>query len=372
MELKGKVMIMKIMTKIEIINQSNRTIEQLRAHYEIEKVLANRLKHSSKEERKYLYTELYDELFRKVPDHPQLTTKTDMASSVKRVTNEISLLKPFITNKEITFLEIGPGDCALSFEVAKYVKMVIAVDISKEIVKNKFKPPNFELIISDGSSIDIVSNTVEVAYSNQLMEHIHPDDAIIQLQNIHRVLNPGGFYICITPHRYSGPHDISKYFDDVATGFHLKEYTYSELNSMFRSVGFSKIDVLLSYGRFNLKVPVWPFTVLETGINILPKKIKLKLSHTSLFQFFLGIKIVATKENHERTWRGKYERASERLSRFWRDVERAWSTSRRCARSRSERAHRGRQPAPRCDGRSYERSAYIHFQIVLIVVHGTC
>ena len=43
------------------------TPEQLKEHYMIEKELAKKLKNSSKKERRYLYSSLYDELFRKVP-----------------------------------------------------------------------------------------------------------------------------------------------------------------------------------------------------------------------------------------------------------------------------------------------------------------
>ena len=73
------------------------------------------------------------------------------------------------------------------------------------------------------------STTIDMAYSNQLVEHLHPDDIFDQTKNILNILKNKGRYVCITPNKLSGPHDISKYFDDVATGFHLKEYTTREL-----------------------------------------------------------------------------------------------------------------------------------------------
>ena len=51
--------------------QDNRTQEELLEHYKIEKELASKLRNASKEERKHLYTSLYDELFKRVPLHPQ-------------------------------------------------------------------------------------------------------------------------------------------------------------------------------------------------------------------------------------------------------------------------------------------------------------
>jgi hypothetical protein len=73
------------------------------------------------------------------------------------------------------------------------------------------------------------------------MEHLHAEDAIEQLQNIYTALAPGGSHICVTPNKWTGPHDISRYFDDEATGFHMRQYTASELHSLFIEVGFSKI-----------------------------------------------------------------------------------------------------------------------------------
>ena len=86
------------------------------------------------------------------------------------------------------------------------------------------------VVLSDGVSVEVPAASVTLAYSNQLMEHLHPDDALVQLRNIVRALAPGGLYVR-HPNRLTGPHDISMYFDRVATGFHLKEYTATESRS---------------------------------------------------------------------------------------------------------------------------------------------
>ena len=214
----------------EPMKSEHRTTEQVREHYEIEKDLAIRLRNASKQERRHLYSSLYNEMYQRVPHHPQLTQKSSHQRTLAAVSAQIKLFKHLL-GKEITFLEVGPGDCALSLEVTKYVKQVYAVDVSDEITKDLTPPKNFRLILSDGCNIPVPKNSVDVAYSHQLMEHLHPNDAFEQLQNIYNVLTPGGIYICITPNRLSGPHDISKYFDTMASGFHLKEYTVSELSN---------------------------------------------------------------------------------------------------------------------------------------------
>jgi SAM-dependent methyltransferase len=71
---------------------------------------------------------------------------------------------------------LGAGDCALSLEIAKRVKHVFAVDVSEQITAGVQTPDNLTVVICDGCTIPLPANTVDVVYSNQLIEHVHPDD----------------------------------------------------------------------------------------------------------------------------------------------------------------------------------------------------
>ncbi len=271
-----------------------RTTEQLREHYLIERELAGRLRNASREERRLLYSTLYDELYRRVPLHPQLTRKSSPQEIKAAVSSQMKLLKPFLS-EDITFLEAGPGDCALSFEVAKRVKQVYAVDVSDEITKSSKQPPNFHLILSDGSSVPLPPNCVDVAYSNQLMEHLHPDDAREQLENIYSVLIPGAKYICITPNRLGGPYDISRDYDEVATGFHLREYSTRELSGLFRKVGFTRVRVILGAKGVYIRVPIYPAVLCEALLGVLPYALRKAIARSRPLRLLLGIRLIGTK-----------------------------------------------------------------------------
>jgi SAM-dependent methyltransferase len=271
-----------------------RTPEQIREHYEVERELARRLRDASPQERRLLYSSLYNELFRRVPHHPQLTRKASQAESAHYVAGQLRYLTPFL-NETITFLEVGPGDCGLSLAVAARVKRVYAVDVSHEITKGLNVPPNFELIISDGSSIPVPACSVDLVYSNQLMEHLHPDDAAAQLRNIYAALAPGGRYVCCTPHKITGPHDISSFFDDVATGFHLREYTVGELDELFRVVGFSKVTVLLGGRGLYTIVPTRLPIVSERLLQRLRPGTARALAARLPLRLLFGLRMVGTK-----------------------------------------------------------------------------
>lgn len=271
-----------------------RTIERIREHYHIEKSLASQLLNSTEEERRSLYTSLYEKLFQLVPDHPQLFRKEDVQLIALHISDQMRILKKF-SSKNSKFIEIGAGDCSLSLEISKYVEKVYALDVSETITKQKVLPQNFELIISDGTNIPVPHEMITIAYSNQLMEHLHPDDALKQLKNIYNALAKDGIYICCTPNRLDGPHDISEYFDRVATGFHLKEYTITELSELFYKVGFSQMKIYKNCKGILIAFPLFPFIVIESILENLPYLMRKKVTSTLLFRWLLNIIIVGKK-----------------------------------------------------------------------------
>jgi hypothetical protein len=70
----------------------SRSKAQIRKHYEIEKALASRLMNADKIERRALYTKLYDELFDRIPDHPQILERQDPTIEHKRMLGQARFL----------------------------------------------------------------------------------------------------------------------------------------------------------------------------------------------------------------------------------------------------------------------------------------
>jgi SAM-dependent methyltransferase len=206
----------------------------------------------------------------------------------------LSLLKRFL-HKDITFLEVGAGDCALAMNVAPKVRNVIAVDVANSIAEGAKLPDNCELVISDGCSIPVPAGSISLAFSDQLMEHLHPDDALAQLKNIQAALSPNGLYVCLTPNRLSGPHDISRYFDKVASGLHLREYTATDLIELFHSAGFTKVSLLVGARGYYISCPVALIKVIEKVLAWLNKRLNKSVARFPLFRIFLGIRLVGRK-----------------------------------------------------------------------------
>jgi SAM-dependent methyltransferase len=275
------------------LRHETRTPEQVREHYLLEKRLAARLLAAGREERRTLYGAVYDELYRSVPHHPMVVARHDTGHDRAELEKQRAFLAPYLRHDTI-FLEVGAGDSSLSLAVAPQVQRVYAVDVSAELAPEK-PPANFQLLLSSGCDIPLPDQSVTLAFSNQLMEHLHPDDAEEQLRSIQRVLVPGGIYLCITPNRLNGPHDVSRAFDDVATGFHLREYTTGELRRLFLRSGFDRLQVRIGGGRTFAPCPVLPILALEGLLAALPAAARRSLGSRKPMRALLGVRLAAHK-----------------------------------------------------------------------------
>ncbi|HON06933.1 MAG TPA: class I SAM-dependent methyltransferase [Verrucomicrobiota bacterium] len=259
------------------MGKDNRTIERLRHHYEVERELAEKLRHSTRQQRTNLYKTLYDELFQRVPDHPRLTRIENPESLARAVEARMTILRPLLNGVE-TFLEFAPGDCRLAFEMANYVKKVYAVDISDQSGKIKNLPSNFELIVYDGYNLDLPKASIDLAFSYQFLEHLHPDDVELHLQLAFSLLKDNGSYLISTPHAFSGPHDISVYFSDTPQGFHLKEWTYCELLQISKQVGFKQMFIYRFGKLLTSALLIRMNLVLESALGKLSQNTRRRIS----------------------------------------------------------------------------------------------
>lgn len=268
-----------------------RRLERIRAHYLLERQLAARLRNAPKAQRARVYSQVYAELFASLPDHPQHAASTSGEQRQRDIAYMNVTLGP-----QSTFLEIGCGDAAMSFAVAERVKQVVGLDVTDALIDFSSAPPNFAYLRTASTDIALADNSVDIAYSNQLMEHLHPDDAEDQLRDILRVLKPGGVYSCKTPNRITGPHDVSEYFGHAATGFHLCEYTYGSIRRLFLKAGFCDVRFFLNTHGMCLPFPYWLARLAEMAMATVPR-----LRGMHYMRNLMPLNVVATK-SHGAHW----------------------------------------------------------------------
>lgn len=268
------------------------TQDELREHFEIERELADRLRDApSRQERRALYAEVYRLRSTLIPHHPLVVRAGDPGAQDAAALHHVKLLRHFVGSTTV-FCELGAGDAAVSRMIAKMVRRAVALDVTNALAPKDGGGDGFEFRTFDGFDLGIDPGTVDVAYSNDVVEHLHPDDMLDHCRAVVEVLRPEGIYLCITPNRISGPHDISRHFSDVPLGFHLREYSVGDLKDAFLEAGFARVKIVLSWGgrRLSPLLPAATIAPLEKTLEALPRSLRIPLGRP-----LPAVKVVAIK-----------------------------------------------------------------------------
>jgi SAM-dependent methyltransferase len=268
------------------------TEAELREHYEIERRLADQLREAtSPAVRRRLYGEVYRQRSELIPHHPLVVRSSDAAAQADAARQQVRLLGHFVDSSS-RFCEIGAGDAAAAKGIAPLVGSSLALDVTDALAPDDDPGIGFEFRVFDGFDLGVADESLDLVYSNDVAEHLHADDMLDQTRAVLRALRPGGRYVCITPNRLSGPHDISRHFSAEPLGFHLREYTVTELGRLFREAGFVKVKIVLSVGgrRLSPLVPASAIRPLEAVLGWLPQSWR-----QSLGRPLAAVKIVAIR-----------------------------------------------------------------------------
>jgi SAM-dependent methyltransferase len=275
-----------------------RPSERIIAHYELERRLASGLRTAAKSERESgLYTQLYDALLGELDDHPRKRPVTHKGQRRREnyVRRQVRMIRNRAGPNDI-FLEMGGGDCEVALRVSPHVRQSIVIDVTDELVPPDAAAPNFQFIKTATIAVPLPDASIDFIYSNQVMEHLHPEDAIEQVRELMRVLKPGGRYLCRTPSRITGPHDVSRYFEPVALGTHMREYTYRDLTAILTGAGFRDVRVLLAPRAYDLfGLPRGLAFAIEDILARVPRRLHTRICRSRIVRALLGVTMIAQK-----------------------------------------------------------------------------
>jgi hypothetical protein len=127
------------------------------------------------------------------------------------------------------------------------------------------------------------------------MEHLHPEDAEEQLRGIFASLAPGGAYVCVTPNRCYGPSDISRGFEPVAAGLHLREYGARDLRALLEGAGFARVRFYAGARGLYVRFPFALIRAFEAALEALPGALRLRIASFAPLRALLGLRVLAEK-----------------------------------------------------------------------------
>lgn len=251
----------------------NRTIEQVWNHYQVEARLARNLMAADRAGRQRIFSTMYDELFSAVPDHPRLTRRDGIEQTVRANRSKVAALHPWLRPDSV-LMEFAPGDGEFAAFIAPQVREVIGVDISDQRRTGRTWPANFRHVVYDGFNLpQVAPDSIDVAFSDQLLEHLHPEDAQSHLELVLRCLRPGGCYVIRTPHAVTGPWDVSRYFCDTPEGFHLREWTFRELRDAMLATGYRRVETAWNAKEFLVRIPGSLMATAEATLGGVARKL---------------------------------------------------------------------------------------------------
>ena len=244
-EPRGQELIDRYKKNYNIPVDANITEEMILAHWELKKRLTKELLACNPENRwevfERCYSTLYGELW--------WLNKFIGAGSTLPPSQRYKNLVELIGQPPKKIYEIGSGKGEMMTYLASCGFECRATEITRERGKNVYQSiSNLSWGISNGVHLERFEapNSYDVVVSDQVIEHLHPDDLYEHFKGVLSILSTGGRYFFATPHRHMGPSDISKIFKcDKPMGMHLKEYTYRELKEMLERAGFKDISAVL-------------------------------------------------------------------------------------------------------------------------------
>jgi SAM-dependent methyltransferase len=206
-----------------------------RAQYEYEKILRYKILDSSPETRTKATIDAYMELFEKFPEHDVF--QLDVAGRLRAGILGAGIILP-LTLPGQTVLEVGCGRGDVIAHLARKGLRCVGTEPSSHMIDICLDDANVKIFCGTADHLEFPDESFDIVFSQQVIEHMHPDDVPKHFMESYRVLKEGGILSIETPNRTTGPQDVSRGFAKIAEGLHLKEWDVTELVAEFQRAGF--------------------------------------------------------------------------------------------------------------------------------------
>ena len=225
------------------MTQKSEIEEQLR----IESEFARRLLEADENTRAKLYGPVYDHIY-------EISLRRRGPEAEDQQFGSAPYMFPILTRLSRAgdqVLEVGCGCGYLSLELARSGRQVTGVDIASVAIEQAKRHAERllsgapEFVCVSGLELPFPSDSFDLVFSVEVLEHLHEADVPRYLAGAFRVLKPGGRFWVKTPNRLLdisaeerfGVDDHSHHHGDDPN-VHLKEWTYAELMPLLEQAGF--------------------------------------------------------------------------------------------------------------------------------------
>ncbi len=214
--------------------------------------------------------EMYDDIYTRVFEIYGATFSIDLDATSTPKDGTVEMLRPELNGRAILDVGCGAGEFLISCSRMVEPRRLVGLDVfakDMDALEHKLTFLKRDVIRFE------LSEKFDVVVTDNVMEHIAPQDVQEHLSSIWSALEPGGTLVIFTPHRFFGPWDVTRIRDDnyagwiEAEGTHLREYTYAELASALRQAGFDDLRTVHPKARlgYRSKHARMPLDILIRG-----------------------------------------------------------------------------------------------------------
>jgi SAM-dependent methyltransferase len=214
---------------------------------------ADPLRTAAPEDRPGAFRDVYDGILRDI-----LETRGPDAKALRLGANDkIARFIRATAGAGLEVLEVGCAFGATAQVVARGQRSLVGIDAAPVAIETARRlaagQEGLSFEVMDATRLQFPDARFDLAYSIDLIEHLHPDDVARHLGEVRRVLRPGGCYIVKTPSVLTGPHEGA---DPGTQGFlHFQEYRYGTLLPLLREAGFGRFRAPAFSMRLSCRLP---------------------------------------------------------------------------------------------------------------------
>lgn len=119
----------------------------------------------------------------------------DVEGRVRKARTTLAVLEDYLSRdlKELSLLDVGGSTGIIDNELTKHFGKVVGIDIDDGAIKyarEHFEAENLFFQVGDAMALEFEDESVDVVVCSHVYEHV-PDPSTM-MQEIHRVLKPGG------------------------------------------------------------------------------------------------------------------------------------------------------------------------------------
>ncbi len=157
--------------------------------------------------------------------------------------------------KNAVVLDLGCGPGADCFEMKKYAAKVYGVDSSQKMIEYaKATYPGIDFIHADAAATTLQTGSIDTVLSIGLFEYAADKQRV--MQEISRVVKPGGMAVILAPNKYSMPRGFYALACAVIGKKRVcSEPSFGQMLRMFKAAGFLLVESAMDDGLFFLPRP---------------------------------------------------------------------------------------------------------------------